>query len=258
MGFVMRNVSTEAFSTSSGAATGELLTLVVASLVRLLRAGGLRHSEITDAVSSALAAEGGPSRSVQPMSLGQAQRDCMEVLCVWRRDPDFLAEDGLPSPLSIGCGSRSFDELCAKAHVTTDSAELLETLRAFGSIRQTDGDQVIPDTPTFLLSAGPGCCQLAFDGVLKQIAGFIRVIEHNVLNADPSNKRRFERACTVVVAEELLPVFERTVASRGQDFIDVLDEWLERHSTAASSRDRYVEVGVGAYFVDLGIVNKGK
>jgi hypothetical protein len=131
-------------------------------------------------------------------------------------------------------------------------------LQTFGAIRLEDGGQVIPDTPTFLLSSGSGRSQLAFDGVLKQIAGFIKVIEHNVLNADSSTKRRFERACTVVVAEELLPVFERTVASRGQDFIDVLDEWLERHCTAVSSRNRYVEVGVGAYFVDLGIVNKSR
>lgn len=254
----MRNIGTEAFSTSSSAATGELLTLLVASLVRLLQAGGLSRNDITGAVSSALAADDGSSCSVQPVNLGEVQRDCMEVLCLWRRDPDFLTEDGLPAPLSIAIagGSRNFHDMCAKARVTTNSSELLATLQAFGAIRMADDNQVIPETPTFLLSAGSGSLKLAFDGVLKQIAGFIRVIEHNVLDADSGNKRRFERACTVVVAEELLPIFERTVASRGQDFIDVLDEWLERHCSTVSPQNRYVEVGVGAYFVDLGIVSK--
>ena len=247
---------TEAFSTSSGAATGELLALLVASLVRLLRAGGVNRNEIMDAVARALGAENTTSHPVQPVSLGQAQRDCMEVMCWWRRDPDFLTEDGLPAPLSLDSGMRSFRELCSRVRVMTNAADLLETLKTFGAIRIADGNQVIPETPTFLLSAGPGSIPLAFDGVLKQIAGFVRGIEHNVLDADVSNPRRFERACTVVIAEELLPVFERLVAGRGQDFIDVLDEWLERHSTAASQRNRYVEVGVGAYFVNHGVVEK--
>lgn len=252
----MRTKRTEAFSTNSGAATGELLALLVASLVRILRAGGISRDEIMDAVTRALGADDTTSHSVQPVSLGQAQRDCMEVMCWWRRDPDFLTGSGLPAPLSLDSGSRSFRELCSRARVMTSTAELLETLKTFCAIRIVDDNQVIPETPTFLLSAGSGSVPLAFDGVLKQVAGFVRGIEHNVLDADGSNPRRFERACTVVIAEELLPVFERLVAGRGQDFIDVLDEWLERHSTAASQRNRYVEVGVGAYFVDHGAVEK--
>ena len=254
----MRNASTEALSTSSGAATEELLALLVGSLVRLLRAGGLSHDEIMKTVETALRAHRTECSSLQPMNLGQAQRDCMEVLCLWRRDPDFMTADGQPAPLAIGGGPASFDEICARARVTTGSAELLDTLRAFGAIRLVDNGRVTPETPTFLLSTGPGASQIAFDGVLKQIAGFVRGIEHNVLGSDSSRKSRFERACSVVVAEELVPVFERTVASRGQDFIDILDEWLERHSKVVSSRDRYVEVGVGAYFLDLGIVEKTK
>ena len=207
-------------------------------------------------MNRALAAEDGSGYSFNPVSLGQAQRDCMEVLCLWRRDPEFLTEDGLPAPLPIDGDTRSFHKICTRAHVATGTAALLDTLRSFGAIRIAQDGRVVPETQTFLLSAGPGSTQLAFDGVLKQIAGFIRVIEHNVLDAGASGKRRFERACTVVVAEELLPVFEGMVANRGQDFIDVLDEWLERHCTAVSPKNRYVEIGVGAYLVDLGFIEK--
>jgi hypothetical protein len=62
--------------------------------------------------------------------------------------------------------------------------------------------------------------------------------------------------CTVPIAIELLPVFERTVKERGQEFIDGLDEWLERHRNLDSASGTYSEVGVGAYFVDLGNIGR--
>jgi len=252
----MRIKSTGAFSTSSGADTGELLSLLIASLVRILRFGGLSREDILSAFIRAAESTDAPSQIVDSVNLGHIQRDCMEVLCLWRREPEFLDANGLPTALSIADGSPSFRDLCSHVPITSNVSDLLDTLKAFGAIRIIDGHLVVPETPTFLLAAGRSSTPVAFDGVLKQIAGFVRVVEHNGLNADSRGQRRFERACTVVVAEELLPVFERTVASRGQEFIDVLDEWLERHLTAVSPRNRYVEVGVGAYFVDHGIVNK--
>ena len=252
----MRNVSVGAFSTSSSAATSELLALLMTSLARLLTAGGLSCDEVVRSISNAIAAGTSTDHPQSAASLGQAQRDCMEILCIWRRDTEFLTEDGLPSPLQLEGCTGSFTRVCAKAQAVTDSNSLLETLKSFGAISVTSDGRVILETPTFLLSVEPGSTRLAFDGVLKQIAGFIRVLEHNLLDAESSKERRFERSCTVVVPEELLPVFERLVASRGQDFIDVLDEWLERHRTSSSKRNKYVEIGAGAYFVDLGSTKK--
>jgi len=53
-----------------------------------------------------------------------------------------------------------------------------------------------------------------------------------------------------------LPVFERLVRERGQTFVDVLDEWLERHRGEPSASQTYIEIGAGAYFLDLGIIKK--
>ena len=73
-----------------------------------------------------------------------------------------------------------------------------------------------------------------------------------LLSVSGNGRPRFERACTVTVALELEPIFDRLVRNRGQEFIDSIDEWLERNTRVESPSGRYVELGAGAYFVDLG------
>jgi hypothetical protein len=51
---------------------------------------------------------------------------------------------------------------------------------------------------------------------------------------------------------ELEPILDRLVRSRGQEFIDSIDEWLERNTKVESPSGRYVELGAGAYLVNLG------
>jgi hypothetical protein len=51
-------------------------------------------------------------------------------------------------------------------------------------------------------------------------------------------------------------VFDRLVRSRGQEFIDSIDEWLERNTKYESPSGTYVELGAGAYFLDFGIRNR--
>jgi hypothetical protein len=56
----------------------------------------------------------------------------------------------------------------------------------------------------------------------------------------------------VTVARELEPVFSQLVRQRGQEFIDSIDEWLERNTKYASPSGRYMELGAGAYYIDHG------
>jgi hypothetical protein len=177
----------------------------------------------------------------------------MEVMCRWRRDSRFLDERGLPATLPDDGGAVSFHGLCRAAGARSEPALIRETLQEFGAIEAVAGNLLRPLTPTFLL--GNGRADVAADGLLKQVAAFLRVVDHNTSRSDHVLPR-FERMCTVVIANELLPVFERTVRERGQEFIDGLDEWLERHCSVSSASETYVEVGAGAYFVDLGRISR--
>jgi hypothetical protein len=176
----------------------------------------------------------------------------MEAMCLWRRHPNFLGKDGQPRDLQFSGQSGSFSELCRMVAPGRSPTELLDTLTEFGAVRISEKGLICAVTPTFLLGSHKNAGRMATDGVLKQLAGFLRVVEFNVRHSLEGLRRRFERTCTVVVAEEHVPVFERAVQVRGQLFIDALDEWLERHRDTVSPTGRYVEVGAGAYFVDLG------
>lgn len=252
----MTDKVTTPVSTHSSASTHELLAEVVGPLMRLLTAAGLTADDLHKCMSREMAETESIWAVSNSVHLGAKQRDCMEVMCLWRRSPEFLDKNGLPAMLPIRGEKGSFLALCRLADVESSPADLLETLIAFRAIHRNASDEVSPETPTFLLGSRAGNGSVAIDGVLKQLAGFVRVVEHNVRQASTGGRTRFERACTVVVAEELLPVFERAVRDRGQEFIDAQDEWLERHESTISPSGRYVEVGVGAYFVYLGTVDK--
>jgi hypothetical protein len=83
--------------------------------------------------------------------LGTIQRDCMEVMCTWRRDLEFVNERGEPAPLSLGSDKKSFAALCRRAGCTNDTSSILNTLRDFGTISINEEQKIVAQTPTFLL-----------------------------------------------------------------------------------------------------------
>jgi hypothetical protein len=240
-------------STWSDASPEQLLGEIFGSLVRILINNGLDPEDMSRAFDQSLELHGTPHEAQKRLQLGAMQRDCMEVMCRWRRDSRFLDSQGLPGSLSVEGDEVSFLTLCEAVSARSGHQDVLATLLELGAVDATADGRVRPLTPTFLL--GGGSTSIAIDGVLKQIVAFLRVIDHNTRRDSAASLRpRFERMCTVPVASELLPVFERTVRERGQEFIDGLDEWLERHRQSASVSGSYSEVGVGAYFVDLGSI----
>ena len=243
-------------STLSDAGIEEVLAEVLRPLTNLLIQSGIPEPILAAGLDQVRAEINLRGRDGVPLRLGSKQRDCMELMCLWRRSQEFLGEDGLPAILPFDGTTGSFTKLCQMVSLIRSPIEFRETLTEFGAVRVLDDGSVSAHTPTFLL-ANPGQAgPMAADGVLKQLAGFLRVVEYNVRHSILGRKRRFERTCTVVLAEEYVPIFERAVRERGQVFIDVLDEWLERHREAESPSGRYVEVGAGAYFVDLGNIKK--
>jgi len=243
-------------SMAESSTTEQLLAASLEPFARLLAAGGFTRPDVERALARAF--EGIPidgSRSPR-LNLGLQLHDCIELMCIWRRDTAFLDADGLPAALGLDPnGMPTFEQLCKAAQVRTSAADLLETLRHFEAICFVGDSKILPRTPTFIIGASRRGRSLALDGILKLLAGFLRTIEHNVSMKKNGWRPRFERACTVPIAEELVPVFERRVAERAQEFVDGLDEWLERNRLRTSISGRYREVGVGAYFVDMGAVS---
>lgn len=230
----------------------DLVEHVVRQFVDLLVAGGTSADAIRAALKKALAKSVGVNSATTFTKLGTMQRDCMEVMCTWRRDTKFVDKRGEPLSLLNGIGAESFDALCGSAGCKNESPSILRTLVEFGAVSIDGDNKVVPETPTFLLGRAHGGGRLAVDGVLRQLEGFLQVVHRNVCSVSGQRKPRFERACTVSVAVELEAIFDRLVHARGQEFIDSIDEWLERNAKRESASGRYLELGAGVYFIDLG------
>lgn len=230
----------------------ELLDDVVMLFTDLLSAAGATPQMIGNAASKAIANTVETKSQAKFTELGSLLRDCMEVMCAWRRDTSLVDDQGEPKRLEQSNGPTSFQQLCALTGCRHGWREVLTALLDFGAVTLDDDQCVVSRTPTFLLTRADAGGRLATDGLLKQLEGYLRVLHRNVLSVSGSDRPRFERACTVSVAAELEPVFDQVVRSRGQAFVDSIDEWLERNAKRESASGRYVELGVGAYFIHLG------
>ena len=229
-----------------------LLNEVVQLFTDLLIASGATIPMIKHAMNFSVESAVETSSSTTFTDLGALLRDCMEVMCTWRRDIELVDSAGEPIPLSRLHGRESFESLCEKANCRNASPEILKALLDFGAVAICDDGRIRSETPTFLLGRAYSGGRLATDGLLKQLEGFLKCVHQNVCSVSGKGKSRFERACTVTVALELEPIFDRLVRNRGQEFIDSIDEWLERNTKIESPSGRYVELGAGAYFVDFG------
>jgi hypothetical protein len=229
-----------------------LLNEVVQLFTDLLVASGATTSMIRTAMDRSIEGISDASASTQFTDLGSLLRDCMEVMCAWRRDVELVDSEGEPKPLSFGSSPESFENLCLKAKCIHSSSEILAALLEFGAVSNGDDGCIHSETPTFLLGRASAGGRLATDALLMHLEGFLRCVHRNVQSVSGLGKPRFERACTVTVALELEPVFDRLVRRRGQEFIDSIDEWLERNTKLESPSGRYIELGAGAYHVDFG------
>ena len=229
-----------------------LLNEVVRLFADLLIASGATIPMISAAMT--LSVEGAVENKASTIftDLGSLLRDCMEIMCTWRRDVDLVDRDGEPKPLPMSSDESSFEALCKKASCRHAPADLLKVLLEFGAVTQDTSGLVRSETPTFLLGRATSGGLIATDGLIKQLEGFLRCVHRNVCSVSGQGKPKFERVCTVTVAMELEPIFDRLVRSRGQEFIDSIDEWLERNTKVQSPSDSYVELGAGAYLVNLG------
>jgi hypothetical protein len=229
-----------------------LLDEVVQVFTDLLVASGATVEMIRVAMQSSVERSSHKYDAEKFTVLGSLLRDCMEVMCTWRRDVEFTDAAGEPRALQMSTTSDSFEGLCKKANCRQHATTILRALVDFGAVSIGGDGYIQSETPTFILGRASSGGRLATDALLKHLQGFLQCVHRNVRSVSGEGKPRFERACTVTVAAEFEPVFDQLVRRRGQEFIDSIDEWLERHARFDSPTSRYVELGAGAYFVDFG------
>ncbi len=214
---------------------------------RILRGCGIDLETLRGITSDALhAVSEVPNSQANRVTARQVFR-CSDLVLKWRRNPRFLDARGLPAQLSLKSKSPSFIELAQVAAPGEDWRKLLDSLIELGVVREKLNEGIELLSESVVACSGRDGTVVASECVLEHICGFLGSVEYNVFDKPSREKGRFERACYASVPEEIVPVLEKMISTRGQDFVDAIDEWLARRSIKSSVESASVLVGAGAY-----------
>lgn len=221
--------------------------MLLRRVFRILRGCGFSENELREmAVRAVNEVERIPDSQRSMVTARQAMM-CSDVVLRWRRDCSFVDGDGAPLVLKRDSGDQSFANLVRACVPTADPSDLLGTMLELGVVRVASEDSVELISDSVVTCSGQDGLAVAGECILEHICGFLGSVEFNVFDKPSRAKGRFERACYADVPQELVPVLQQLVRTRGQDFIDVIDEWLSRRVNETSETDNRVLVGAGAY-----------
>jgi hypothetical protein len=172
---------------------------------------------------------------------------CCDLVLKWRRDCKFVDADGMPAQLTLDDSSQSFSELVRDSAPGAKADGLLASLLELGVVRVTEDKRLELISDSVVACSGQDGLAIASEFVLEHICGFLGSVEFNVFDKPSRAKGRFERACYASVPKDLVPVLQQLVSARGQDFVDVIDEWLARRAVKPGTQVERALVGAGAY-----------
>jgi len=172
---------------------------------------------------------------------------CCDLVLKWRRDCKFVDADGMPAQLTLDDSSQSFSELVRDSAPGAKADGLLASLLELGVVRVTEDKRLELISDSVVACSGQDGLAIASEFVLEHICGFLGSVEFNVFDKPSRAKGRFERACYASVPKDLVPVLQQLVNARGQDFVDVIDEWLARRAVKPGTQVERALVGAGAY-----------
>lgn len=238
---------TDERTTASSGVVSESAKILLRRVFRILRGCGIRLDTLRDMASDALlAVENVPDAHANRVTARQAFM-CCDVVLKWRRDPRFLDANGLPASLSLNAQSPTFAELVEASAPGEDWQRLMDSMFELGVVRSTEDSKTELISDSVVACSGKDGSTVASECVLEHICGFLGSVEYNVFDKPSREKGRFERACYASVPKEIVPVLEKMISSRGQDFVDVIDEWLARRAIRPCTESSSVLVGAGAY-----------
>jgi Family of unknown function (DUF6502) len=221
--------------------------VLVRRVVRILKACGISDSKLQNIFDLEVSAAA--TRVEAQVSPATAQQiiACSDVVLKWRNDSRFVTKEGLPGLLMLQGESANFSELAGSVAPNENPGEVLATLKDLGVVRITDSNLIELISESVVACSGREGSVMASEPILEHICGFLGSVEYNLFDKPSRARGRFERACYASVPDKLVPILESLVSSKGQEFVDVIDEWLDRRAIRPSNVDGTVLVGAGAY-----------
>ena len=170
------------------------------------------------------------------------------VLTGWHQDPDFTGPYGMPYELVFEstAGKRSFTDLVRRYSGDMPPRAMLDELKRVGAADETAGGQVRVLARSYLPSKTDPA---TLDFMALALTDLAETLDHN-LDAMPNEKLFERRVWTPAgIPSEAIGEFRVLAGDRGQQFLELLDDWLSKRESAAitAQAKNKKQVGVAVY-----------
>jgi hypothetical protein len=170
------------------------------------------------------------------------------VLQGWSQDPEYLGPYGLPLEVPFAGDRISFEELVEKYAGGVPPRALLEELVRVNAALETDDGYVRLLNRTYLPTP---LDPVGLERLGNVVNYFIDTVDFN-LQKKKQGEGRFERYA--ITMEGLTPfdfvAFDALVREKGQEFLEILDDWLGQHEIKGGHRlppSESIRTGVGIF-----------
>jgi hypothetical protein len=176
--------------------------------------------------------------------------DYPAILHEWHTNPRFTDVAGMPAKLPLRGRRRSFSALVQHTQAGADPEEALSVLVRLRAVSKIGKTSVVARSRVLNTVASH---DLTAARLLSVVHAMLTTVEKNleVTARQPGTKGFYERAATNHrVDARHVPEFQSFLQEQGDDFLQVVDDWLAAHSVTVKSTKRRVKtlrVGTGVY-----------
>jgi len=173
--------------------------------------------------------------------------DATRLLSAWFQSEDYLDGDGKPLPLPESGSAPSFASLFATYGGDTPAQTLLKELIAAGSIAKDEQDRYVAVRRYHMpVEMDPGVLRF-FGTNLHDHANTLG----NNLTGDAKQRRLEGFAVDDRIHPDALPEFRQFLDQRGQQFLEEVDDWLQKNRVSAGDQTAQpVRAGLGLYAIE--------
>ena len=174
------------------------------------------------------------------------------VLQGWSQDPEYLGPYGLPLEVPFAGDRTSFEELAARYASGASVRALLDELVRVGAAVETDDGYVRLLNRTYVPSP---LDPVGLERLGNVVNYFVDTVDFN-LQKKKQGEGRFERYAITMegIAPDSFAAFDHLVREKGQEFLEILDDWLGQYEIKGGHRlstEESIRTGVGVFhFVD--------
>lgn len=171
------------------------------------------------------------------------------ILSGWFQDPDFTDASGEPLELPIEGAVPSFHSLLDRYSGDVPPTAMLKELKTVGAVAETTDGKLKVLSRTYIPAELDDASIRQWSVALHDLG---HTISHNT-NTDDGHTPRFERmAINPLVRADAAEAFRELVATRGQEFLEQMDNWLSEQESESDDRgsDTTKRLGVGIYFIE--------